>query len=64
MNLSRGQGQLFPNHKVQISCDIPQQQITCSKELLINWQKRVHTHQSKLFKGKIESNSQGSIFLY
>ncbi len=55
------QGELFSG--VDLSCENQlKKELSLTKEILENWQKKVQTYQSKLFKEKYTDQAQGSFF--
>ena len=61
MRISTNQRELFPNEAVSRS-KLQHNEIPLSRELLLNWQRRINLHQSKLFKGEAKTPKQGSFF--
>ncbi len=57
----RGQGGLFPHNNFSGGIS-GADELDLSKELLESWQKRLHAHQSKLFKSPRGDLKQGSLF--
>ncbi len=62
MNPFRRQGNLFEDHILSVNSITPNQQLKLSRDLLQDWQKKVHSHQTKFFKGEGCTNQQGSLF--
>ena len=62
MKPSRKQGELFGENILNVNLKEPKHQLILSQDLLREWQKRIHSHQSKLFKRKILESEQGCLF--
>ncbi len=60
-DLSR-QGRLFHNESISCDIDYNNRSFEISNESLLNWQKRIHTHQSQLFRKNGTILQQGSLF--
>ena len=61
LNKATGQGQLFPNQSLK-SHFSQARDLPLSKELLEQWQQRLHQHQAPLFRGEHASTRQNSLF--
>ncbi len=62
MKLSQRQGQLFPENLLSESNAAQTNEISLSRNLLENWQKKVHRFQSELFQHPAQSPKQASLF--
>jgi len=62
MKTPKDQGILFPNNECSNGITSTNTELILSKELLQNWQERIHKHQSKLFQGIPNLHKQGSLF--
>ncbi len=62
MKVNQRQGQLFPNQDSIFDVTPPNQELSLSKTLLINWQEKIQNHQAKYFEGLSDIPTQGSLF--
>ena len=62
MNHSKGQGELFSGEALNWETNKNKNDLVLSKELLQNWQQRIHKYQSKLFQNDSLTRQQGSLF--
>lgn len=62
MKPEKSQKELFQNKGLSGESLTLHQALILSKEVLINWQNKIHTHQSKLFQGSPNDHKQGSLF--
>ena len=63
MRSSQGQKTLFPNNSANnVEFQNPTELIL-GKEVLLNWQKNIHSHQSKYFSGSPNNHKQGNLFI-
>ncbi len=62
MNSSRRQKGLLPNNGCDLGVSEVPERLILTKELIIDWQNKIHSHQTQLFKGLPSKHEQGSLF--
>ncbi len=62
MRSPQGQESLFSNDDSSSRRERTHQKVCISKELLVNWQTRIHDYQSRLFSGGPNIHHQGTLF--
>ncbi len=62
MEKSKGQKPLFPLTGANNFTSQSHSELILRKDVLLNWQKKIHSYQSKLFTGSPINHKQGSLF--